>query len=261
MKRHNGDDWHNFPPCEEDVSDPAYDDNGFGYGFENGKSCLLPLDYCKLYDKWDYCESKGISNGGDSSSDDEDWKNFPPCESEVSDPEYDPNGYGYGFENDKSCLIPLDYCKLYDKWDYCASKDIFATGDDWQHFPPCTGYILNPAKDHNGYRYGQENGHSCLAQWDYCELYGKEYWCEERGVKKGTRVYYCTGPSYVSTTLTTESATQTVTTTTTTTSESVTASESETASMPSGSESASVSTATGASTVTGTSSGTSTRSV
>lgn len=68
-----------FPTCESSATDP----DGDGYGYENGKSCLVNV----------------TSDDGDASSDGV--TAFPECESS----ETDPDGDGYGYENEQSCLV------------------------------------------------------------------------------------------------------------------------------------------------------------
>ncbi|KAJ3124176.1 hypothetical protein HK098_001350 [Nowakowskiella sp. JEL0407] len=59
-KRHKKD-WNNFPPCTSTVKNPETDKNGYRYGTENGSSCLVPFDYCRLYDKFEYCQERGYT--------------------------------------------------------------------------------------------------------------------------------------------------------------------------------------------------------
>jgi len=62
----------------------ATDPDGDGYGYENGKSCLVGV----------------IADDGAESQPDS-VTMFPACTSDATDPD----GDGYGYENGKSCLV------------------------------------------------------------------------------------------------------------------------------------------------------------
>ena len=78
---------------------------------------------------------------------------FPVCQNLVNNPSQDVNGYYYGTENGKSCIIVSSKTNEVQAGSKCTTL---------YGFPCCKQPVTNPSIDKNGHRYGFENGRSCI---------------------------------------------------------------------------------------------------
>ncbi len=113
-----------IPYCESNQSDP----DGDGYGWENGKSCLVRANN---------------NDENDTNITDNDSQAIIYCKSAKSDPD----GDGYGWENGKSCKVKV------------KQNNENTNGD-----PQAIIYCLSDESDPDGDGYGWENGKSCTVR-------------------------------------------------------------------------------------------------
>ena len=129
-----------FPGCESSASDP----DGDGFGFENGVSCMVALS---MYDE--------VPASEEPLSDDttpDGITTFPTCESSASDPD----GDGFGFENNASCVVVISIDD-----ETPASEEPLSdatTPDGITTFPGCESSATDP----DGDGFGFENNVSCV---------------------------------------------------------------------------------------------------
>ena len=118
-----------FPTCESSATDP----DGDGFGFENNVSCVVAA----FLDDGTPATEEPLSD--ESAADG--IATFPTCQSSATDPD----GDGFGFENNMSCVVTL-------------LLDDASTADGINTFPTCESSATDP----DGDGFGFENGVSCL---------------------------------------------------------------------------------------------------
>ncbi|KAJ3050376.1 hypothetical protein HK097_008667 [Rhizophlyctis rosea] len=105
-----------FPVCQDEVKIPACDDRGRAYGWENDKSCIIPSEYytCTTETQTTATETATATTSSAYTStvsprhSDEYDAGFPVCKYWVKKPACDDKGRGYGYEEERSCIIKAD---------------------------------------------------------------------------------------------------------------------------------------------------------
>jgi hypothetical protein len=143
-----------FPVCESDATDP----DGDGFGFENDVSCVVstPSGDLSMADETaeensptdqETADDATVESVEETAADG--ITSFPVCISDATDPD----GDGFGFENDVSCLVAAT-----DGTDSIEPVTDDTMVDGINTFPACE----SNASDPDGDGFGFENDVSCL---------------------------------------------------------------------------------------------------
>ena len=137
----------------------------YSYGFENGLTCIsakecstcLPKSTTTSTTPTCIASKTTVITKTEIPVTTCSFAGFPCCIDTPNPPAYDKNGYAYGFENSKSCIISNE-CKV------CIGSQSkptvpplpTATNCNYFGFPCCQSIVISPGYDVNGYAYGSE---------------------------------------------------------------------------------------------------------